>query len=173
MTIDRQTFALLTFYQWRHLNLGYTRTETGQLTEPHRGYGWTWRCYEIPRIAFSDYYMMPDREPYRIWHVDGEDYGEVAATDDDHGYPGPEFYAAINRPPQLTLAEFAAWLRIGPDPIPLEHLYNTIAGCVSDSPNIIDAGTPWARAHQLVDRLFEKGLIHFDKETDTARRLEL
>lgn len=168
MTINEQTFLLLEFYQWRHHNRGFIRDADGTPTDTHAGYGWTWRCVEIPRITFTDWFMLPDREPYRVWHVDGDDYGESVG---DQGMPGPAFYDAINKPPQLTLAEFAAWLRIGPDRVPAMRLTDTIAGAKSDNPNIID-GEPWASAYRLYERLGEKGLIGYDNTTDEFWRKE-
>lgn len=150
----------------RHGNKGYPRDEQGNVImrpggeEPfHLGYAWTYRAVENPRVTYTHHIMHPDKEDHTTWAVDGIDVPDVAAV-----------IVALSQPPLLTMAQYWAWVRMGPDPLPRDVAVAAIAGCANPTPGFLDGR--WAQASFLISQLQERGLLEYDEAIDSYRRRE-
>jgi hypothetical protein len=155
------------WYKVRHGNKGYPRDEQGHVImrpggeEPyHRGYVWTFATHECPRLTFSDHIMHPDKPDWRVWAVDGEDVPDIAGA-----------IAALSRPPLLSLSEYWAWLRLGPNPVGVENVVDIVAGCANPTPRIYHVGSRHSLASRAIDGLKSKGLIRYDEPTHSYWRV--
>lgn len=149
------------YYSSGHYNMGFVQDETGNYIGRHKGYGYGFNCVEFPRLMFIDrVYTLDDAGRERWWYVDGVRVPDVQAV-----------LLALSRPPVLTLSEYVAWVRLGPDPVGSAKARNIICGCVAaDNEQYIHYDTPHGRASNLIDSLRAKGYITFDDDHRLVRK---
>jgi hypothetical protein len=140
------------FSNFRIGNMGYVQDPGGDQDGRRKGYSYSFRCVDHPRLVFrDDTYLLDDGGWRRVWIVDGEEC--------------PDLPAALERlaqPPLLSASEFVAWMRLPPDPVPYWLAAQWIAGMINPDPHFLDRDTRFGRCDHALAKLFEKGMVAYD-----------